>query len=349
MTLVDGPEVITWTAGKQDGGTRLDLAVASIVPGCTRNTAARLIKKGLALVNDSAKKPGYRLVPGDTVKAAVSIKEKSHRLAAEPLDVDIVFQDLSVIVINKPAGLVVHPAAGNFSGTLAHGLIYHFPELRNVCAEPERPGIIHRLDKDTSGIMVIARNSDSLKNLSLQFKTRSVYKTYIAFVHGNPDSDEGTIASPISRHPVHRKKMTADAGDPEKARHAQTSWRVAERYGTFAMLECSIKTGRTHQIRVHLSSIGYPVIGDQVYGYKNPRRLYKTDPEAADLASGARRQMLHAAEIAFTHPETGKYVRFTASMPDDMTGLRKALLKHSGRQTGFPQNPPTVQGHDPVF
>ncbi|MFO7931835.1 MAG: RluA family pseudouridine synthase [Thermodesulfobacteriota bacterium] len=349
MTAVGNPESITWTAGPEDDGIRLDLAVASTVPGCSRNTAVRLIKQGRVLVNESEKKPGYRIAEGDAISSSAVAPAQSCQLEAEPLDIDVVFKDRSVIVINKPPGLVVHPAAGNFSGTLAHGLVYHFPELHSVCEEPGRPGIIHRLDKETSGLMVIARNPESWKNLAAQFKARSVEKTYIAFVHGSPDTDEGRITLPIRRHPVYRKKMTTETVSGEKTRHADTLWKASERWRSFAMLECTIKTGRTHQIRVHLSSTGHPVIGDRVYGYKHPGRRHKSDPVLAGLIASAPRQMLHAAKIAFSHPESGRRIFFSAPLPGDMTELRESILKHMGTQISNPENFPTAPGHDPVF
>ncbi|MFP4158113.1 MAG: RluA family pseudouridine synthase [Desulfobacterales bacterium] len=349
MTSVRNPELITLTVGPEDDGIRLDLAVSSSVPGCSRNTAARMIKEGRVLVNGFEKKPGYRLSSADTVTYQAGAAEQSCQLEAEPLDIDVVFKDRSVIVINKPAGLVVHPAAGNYSGTLVHGLVYHFPELRSVCEQPERPGIIHRLDKDTSGLLVIARNPESWQSLSAQFKARSVEKTYIAFVHGSPDTDEGKITLPIRRHPVHRKKMTTENVSGEKTRHAETLWKVVERWRSSAMLECIIKTGRTHQIRVHLSSTGHPLIGDRVYGYKNPGRQHKSDPALAGMIAAAPRQMLHAAKIAFSHPESGRRVFFSAPLPGDMTALRESILRHMGRQIADPENISTAPGHDPVF
>lgn len=329
MTPAQDPAFITWTVGTDDAGKRLDQLVASNVSGCSRNTASRLIRDGIVLVNDEIKKTCYRLVPGDRVTSVARAPEQSYPFAGEPLDIDIIFKDPAFIVINKPPGLVVHPAAGNFSGTLAHGLLYHFPELRDVSFEPGRPGIVHRLDKDTSGVMVIARNRAALKNLSAQFKARTVEKTYTAFVHRNPEQDRGRILLPIYRHPVHRKKMAAGSQDHHKGRYAETLWQVIERYGGPAMLECTIKTGRTHQIRVHLSSVGHPVIGDRVYGYKRPSRLYHKNSRLADLISRVPRQMLHAGKITFAHPETGMPASFTASLPRDMSVFGKSLRAYA--------------------
>lgn len=329
MTRIQDSESITWTAGPDDSGKRLDRIIVSIVPGCTRGAAARLIREGGVLVNGTMKKPGYRLAPGDFVSSVASAPASpAERIIPEPITLNVVFKDSSVIIINKPPGMVVHPAAGNFSGTLVHGLLYHFPELRAMDDDPARPGIVHRLDRDTSGIMVIAGTPKARENLLSQFKSRIVKKTYTAFVHGEPEGEEGRIVLPISRHPVHRKKMAAGGKNPDKARHAETLWRTAERYGNIAMLECSIRTGRTHQIRVHLSTLGYPLIGDRVYGYRRPLRHYQDRPELSGVLARVSRQMLHAGEIEFMHPETGRPVSFSAPLPPDMEDLRKTLLQY---------------------
>ncbi|MCF8024410.1 MAG: RluA family pseudouridine synthase [Desulfobacteraceae bacterium] len=322
-------ESITWSAGPNQNGTRLDKLIASIVSGCSRNTAVRLIREGSVRVNNSVKKPGYRLLPGDTVTVTESGPEQGTEFSPEPIDIDVVFKDAAVIMVNKPPGLVTHPAAGHFSGTLAHGLLYHFPELGSVGPEPDRPGIIHRLDKDTSGLMVIARTQAAFDNLSRQFKARTVKKTYVAFVHGNPEQDKGRIVLPIYRHPVHRKKMATGGRNQKEGRHAETLWRVIKHYENLAILECNIKTGRTHQIRVHLSAIGHPVIGDRVYGYRHPGRLHRSNPQLAKLIARTPRQMLHAGKIAFTHPETGKPLAFTAPLPRDMAEFLKSLREYA--------------------
>ncbi|MFP4571338.1 MAG: RluA family pseudouridine synthase [Desulfobacterales bacterium] len=323
---------IKWTAGPDDSGKRLDQLIAAIVSGCARNTAARLIRQGSVLVNDAVKKPGYRLAAGDIVSTVAVAPQQSEQILPEPLGIDVVFKDPCFIIINKPPGMVVHPAAGNFSGTLVHGLLYHFPELGRMDQDSARPGIVHRLDKDTSGVMVVARNNEAREILSSQFKSRIVKKTYIAFVHGNPEHDEGRIIMPIYRHPVNRKKMAAGDKNHGRARYAETLWRVKERYRSLAVMECSIKTGRTHQIRVHLSSIGHPVIGDRVYGYRHPLRHYQESPELTGLLAGISRQMLHSGRIEFIHPDTGEPVSFTAPLPADMHDLHNALLRYAEKQ-----------------
>ncbi|MCF8111353.1 MAG: RluA family pseudouridine synthase [Desulfobacteraceae bacterium] len=337
MTRVQDHETITWTAGPEDSGQRLDRAIASIVAGCARSTAVRLIREGWVRVNGSVKKPGYRLAAGDTVSTVAAVPAGTEKIIPEPIPLDIVFKDSAVIIINKPPGLVVHPAAGNFSGTLVHGLLYHFPELQNMDQDTQRPGIVHRLDKDTSGIMVIAKTPRARQELLSQFKSRIVKKTYITFVHGEPEDDEGKIVLPISRHPVNRKKMAAGEKNSGKQRHAETLWRVKDRFGNIAMLECIIKTGRTHQIRVHLSSIGHPVIGDRVYGYKRPLRHYQERAEILSLLARVPRQMLHAGKIEFMHPKTGKQVSFTAPLPRDMEDLREALLEYKNKNPESPK------------
>lgn len=350
MTRVQEHETTTWTAGPEDSGKRLDRAITSIVPGCARSIAVRLIRGGRVRVNGTVKKPGYRLAAGDTVSTVAEVPTRTEKIIPEPIHLDIVFKDTAIIIINKPPGLVVHPAAGNFSGTLVNGLLYNFPDLQNMDQDTQRPGIVHRLDKDTSGIMVIARTRQARQDLLSQFKSRTVKKTYIAFVHGEPEDDEGKIDLPISRHPVNRKKMSAGEKTPGKQRHAETLWRVKDRFGNIAMLECIIKTGRTHQIRVHLSSIGHPVIGDRVYGYKRPLRHYQEHTELCRLVSRVPRQMLHSGKIEFLHPETGNQVSFTTPLPGDMEDLCKTLTQYKRKTKNLQKtDTTTAPGPDSAF
>lgn len=323
---------VTLTAGADQAGTRLDKLIASVIAGYSRNTAARLIREGFVRVNDSLKKPGYRLLAGDTVTAVPAEPQQKCKFSPEPLDIDIIYKDRALVVVNKPAGLVVHPGAGHSSGTLAHGLIHHFPELSDVGTEPDRPGIIHRLDKDTSGVILIARTQAAAENLSAKFKAREIEKTYTALVHGSPEKNDGHIDLPIYRHPVYRKKMAAGGHSHKEARHAETFWCIIQRYENLAMLECRIKTGRTHQIRVHLSAIGHPVIGDRVYGVRHPGRRYQGNPVLGDSISRVSRQMLHAGNISFLHPETEKPMSFTAPLPRDMINFIESVRKCSNNK-----------------
>ena len=320
-----GAETITFTAGDTEACQRLDQLIVSIVPGCSRNAAARLIQKGGVRVNHAEKKPGYKIVAGDIVTAAGRVPHRHPEFTPQPIDLDVIYKDSDVIGINKPPGMVVHPAAGHFSGTLAHGLAYHFPELENVGAEPDRPGIVHRLDKDTSGMLIAARTQTAFLHITRQFKDRKLEKSYVAFIHGNPEQDDGRIILPIYRHPVQRKKMAADLHDTGQGRHAETRWRVLARYGHLTMVECDIKTGRTHQIRVHLAAIGHPVIGDPVYGYKHPHRLYANQPDLAGIIRQVPRQMLHARQISLIHPQTGRRLTLTAPLPNDMASFGNSV------------------------
>ncbi|MBS0013057.1 MAG: RluA family pseudouridine synthase [Desulfobacterales bacterium] len=330
MTRSDGQ--ITLVAGADQAGLRLDQFVASLVPGCSRNTAANWIKKQQVLVGGAAKKPGYRVSAGDMVsvptRAAEPIASTAGRpIVPEPLDLDLLYVDAHIIAINKPPGMVVHPAAGHLTGTIAHGLVFHFPEIQNIGSEPSRPGIVHRLDKDTSGVLVAARTQAAWTSLTRQFQQRTVEKTYDAFVLGNPERDCGRITLPIFRHPGDRKKMAAAENPDLPSRHAETTWQVVGRFARAARLECQIRTGRTHQIRVHLAAIGHPVIGDAVYGCRRARKACRSFPDLKKIYHQSFRQMLHARHIALNHPQSGRVLRITAPLPDDMLWLQKAMEK----------------------
>jgi len=230
------------------------------------------------------------------------------------------------VVLNKQAGIVVHPAPGHGSGTLVNALLYHCPDLEGIGGEI-RPGIVHRLDKDTSGTMVVAKNAQTLDGLAKQFKARSVRKKYLALVYGELKKDAGTIDLPIGRHPVHRKQMSTTT---RKGRPAVTSWRVYKRFQDITLLELTLKTGRTHQIRVHCSTMGHPIIGDPIY---RPRKLFKNlDKKTEHLPTGTidllktiPRQMLHARQLGFVHPRTNEYMSFESPVPDDMAALMAQL------------------------
>ncbi|MGD8845060.1 MAG: RluA family pseudouridine synthase, partial [Desulfobacteraceae bacterium] len=243
-------------------------------------------------------------------------------LVPEPMALDIIFEDRHLIVINKPAGLVVHPAAGHPSGTLVNAILHHCPDLEGIGGEM-RPGIVHRLDKDTTGIIVVAKTDTALAELSQQFKARSVDKRYCALVHGVPDRDSGTIDLPVGRHPVDRKKMSTLS---PRGREALTLWRIKEKFGAVALLDLHLKTGRTHQIRVHCKSMGHPIIGDPVYGPRiKPSNWAKRDFALYQAVKGADRQMLHAYRVGFVHPVTAEYLHFDAPLPEDMISVIEAL------------------------
>jgi 23S rRNA pseudouridine1911/1915/1917 synthase len=306
---------------ESNAGRRLDTAVASRLSDCSRSLAATLIANQNILVNQQPKKPGYRLKSGDRIEGRIPAPELVD-YEPEPIPLQILYQDSHIIVINKQPGMVVHPAPGHPSGTLVNALLFHCPDLGAIGGEI-RPGIVHRLDKDTTGTMVVAKKSEAQEELSRQFKAREVQKKYLALVYGDVKSDTGEIKLPIGRHPVERKRMSTTT---RKGRAAETAWIVRQRLGGITLLELNLKTGRTHQIRVHCATIGHPVVGDPVYRSRKLIRNLKEKlpnhpaPVIAALKS-ADRQLLHAWQLGLTHPHSGKYMTFEAPLPADMEGL----------------------------
>jgi 23S rRNA pseudouridine1911/1915/1917 synthase len=309
------------TADASDASQRLDVVVAAHLPGCSRSFASSLIQSGKIRVGGEKKKPGYRVRPGDIIYGERPSFERP-ACDPEPIPLNILYEDAYIIVINKPAGMVVHPAPGNYTGTLVHGLLYHCPELGGVGGEM-RPGIVHRLDKNTSGVIIVAKSRVVHERLSRQFKARVVKKTYLGLVYGKVTPDHGEISLPIGRHPVHRKKMMVFS---PKAREAMTLWRIKERFQHATLLQLDLKTGRTHQIRVHCAAIHHPLVGDDVYApRRKPFRKTKRNSEALKVLESATRQMLHARSIALEHPVTDKIMSFTAPLPQDMQSLLNRL------------------------
>jgi len=310
--------------GVSDAGQRFDRIVSFYRSECSRSFAATLIQDGHITIQNKIKKPGYRVKPGQTIQGCIPVYEPPS-LQPEDIPLNILFEDSHLIVIDKPAGLVVHPAPGNASGTLVNGLLYHCPELGGVNAEL-RPGIVHRLDKDTTGTMVVAKNRLTLENLSQQFKKREVRKTYLALVYGVLESNSGRISLPIGRHPKDRKKMSTISS---RGREAQTVWHVKTRYTAATLLELELKTGRTHQIRVHCTSMHHPIIGDAVYTYARLGKIKRNESPLETLLRSARRQMLHARRLCFTHPVEKRFMSFTAPIPEDMQSLMDGLAGYT--------------------
>jgi 23S rRNA pseudouridine1911/1915/1917 synthase len=263
------------------------------------------------------RKPGYRIKTGDEICGCIPpptpILSKP-----ESISIDILHEDDDIVVINKQPGLVVHPAPGHHSGTLVNALLYHCPKLEGI-GGALRPGIVHRLDKDTSGVLVVAKNDRAHHHLSRQFKSRRVKKEYLALVYGKMESDSGSVSLPIGRHPVDRKKMSTNS---RKSRVAETTWQIRERFELASLIEINLKTGRTHQIRVHCAAIKHPVMGDNVYG---PRKTGKNVTYGKNLFGSVPRQMLHAWRIMLTHPATEAMVSFEAPIPSDMQAVITAL------------------------
>ena len=303
-----------------DEGKRLDVLVASFLSDCTRTYVAGLIGAGHIRVDGHIRKPGYRVKSGQKVSGVIP-PPVAVEFKPEPIPIEILYEDDHIIMVNKPPGLVVHPAPGHFSGTLVNGLLYHCPDLGGIGGKL-RPGIVHRLDKDTSGTLVVAKNDAAHTHLSRQFKSRKIQKQYLVLVHGDVKKKTGSIKLPIGRHPVDRKRMSTVS---PKGRMAETAWSVKEQFQGIALLEVDLKTGRTHQIRVHCAALNHPIVGDKVY---RPRKLEKTiarDHPQSDkilpLLQSAKRQMLHAWRLSFQHPHTGKAVSFESPLPEDMAQL----------------------------
>ena len=302
---------------------RLDLVIASRLSGCSRSYASLLIQNKKILVKGKTKKPGYRVKPGDEISGIIPEPE-TIKAEPEPLHLQILYEDKHLIVLDKKAGVVVHPAPGHTSGTIVNGILYHCPDIAAIGGKI-RPGIVHRLDKDTSGTMVIAKNSESHNNLVEQFKSRNIKKEYLALVYGSMANDSGLIKLPIGRHPVDRKKMSTFS---KRGRYAETCWSTKEDFKDASLLKVKIKTGRTHQIRVHLSSINHPLIGDSVYC--SGKEFKKVSGPVAGALKSVKRQMLHSHRLSFIHPAKGDEMTFVSKLPDDMEKIidRLKVINH---------------------
>lgn len=299
-----------------DYGKRLDFFLAESLDDVNRSRIADCIKNKSVSVNGCNKKPSYKIRPGDRIDGVVPPLEPIS-FEAENISLNIIHEDDDIVVINKQAGLVVHPAPGNWTGTLVQGLLYHFPEIE-ATGDELRPGIVHRLDRDTSGAMVVAKNTKALFKLSEMFKSRNVVKRYIAIVHGYVKNDSGVINRPIGRHPVDRKKMSITS---TKGKYAETHFHVLKRFHPASVLQCDIKTGRTHQIRVHCLSMNHPLVGDQVYALKSLNKKKSDDSSSQRMLAQATRQMLHSSYLEFFHPVTQKIMSFSVPLPIDMQDL----------------------------
>lgn len=296
-------------AGLDDRGVRLDVFLARRLENLTRSQIQILNQSGAIRVNGGQEKAGFRIRGGENIEVDLQVLT-AEPITPEQIPLQIYFEDRDLAVIEKPAGLVVHPGSGTRGGTIANALMFHFKNLSDVGGEG-RPGIVHRLDKKTSGLLMVAKNNVAHARLSEAFQQRRIQKTYLALVHGRPKRDTGTIDLTVSRHPTLRTKMAA--GRPS-GRTAHSEYKVLETFPGFSLLEVKIATGRTHQIRVHLSAIGHPVVGDDVYGEKSYKGFVN---KYGDLG----RYFLHATSLRFEHPTTGKSMEFHSSLPLELQEL----------------------------
>ena len=289
-------------------GERADQFIARLVPELTRSAAQRLLEEGAVTLAGRPVKKNYKTAPGDVLAVALPEPEP---VDAVPQDIplDVVYEDGDVIVVNKPVGMVVHPAAGHPDGTLVNALLYHCGESLSGINGALRPGIVHRIDRDTSGLLIAAKNDFAHQALAEQLQDHSLYREYEAVCVGTLREDAGTVDAPIGRHPVERKKMAVDR---KNGRAAVTHWQVLARYPGYTHIRCRLETGRTHQIRVHMASIGHPLLGDTVYGAKKP-------------VPGLAGQCLHARRLSFVHPRTGQRVTVECPLPDYFTGVLTKL------------------------
>jgi 23S rRNA pseudouridine1911/1915/1917 synthase len=321
------------SVAEKDRGKRLDQFLSEANLSLSRSQAKKLIETGNILLNQKPTKPSAHLKAGDIVSGTLA-KPKSLPMEPEPIPLTILYEDSSIIVIDKPPGMVVHPAYGNPSGTLVNALLYHCKDLAGINGIL-RPGIVHRLDKDTSGVMVVAKDDEAYHQLTKQFKNRTVEKVYLAIAYGKFGQEEGLIDSAIGRHPSERKRMSTRT---KKGRTAITRWKVMERLDGFTFLEIFPQTGRTHQIRVHLSSMGHPLLGDPLYGRKGrPGSIH--DPVLKECLKKMNRQALHAHRLGFNHPRTGERVQFVSPIPQDMKEVLEGLQSKSTK-IDHPPYPP---------
>ncbi len=355
------PDSALITVEPPNSGNRLDAFLAEHIEGWSRSRLQKLIENGDVLVNEKQAKASYKLRPGDEIDIDLT-EEPAARFEPENIPLDIVFEDECLAVLNKPARMVVHPGAGNQHGTLANAIAWHFlsepgavatgalgetgdrrrgsrddttvsdshlpPPISRLSSEEspvatapgsDRVGIVHRLDKDTSGLIVVAKDEQTHEALAEQFRLRQVFKSYIALVHGSTRDNQGTIDRPMARDRWHRTKMTVAAN----GRNALTNWRVRRRFEKFTLLNVEIKTGRTHQIRVHLASINHPVVGDATYNEGRDNTI--ADIEIKKAVEKLNRFFLHAEKLAFAHPATGEPLSFTSELPEELAQLLKLL------------------------
>jgi 23S rRNA pseudouridine1911/1915/1917 synthase len=314
-------ETLLFEAGDGEAGERLDAFLAARIESASRTAVKRLIEDGDVLVDGRSSKPSYKLRAGERVEVELTAPPPLD-LAPEDIPLDIVYEDDDLVVVNKAAGMVVHPAAGVRAGTLANALAFHFQQL-STRGGALRPGLVHRLDRGTSGLIVVAKTGAAHEDLAEQFRARTVFKSYVALVHGRVREPSGRIEQPVGRSPHQRTRMAVVRG----GRAALSLYRVRRSFERFTLLDVEIKTGRTHQIRVHLAWLKHPVVGDEVYGAGRDQNFPEARLRARIRALG--RQFLHAERLGFRHPQTGEEMRFHAPLPPELADFLAALEAES--------------------
>lgn len=303
-------ELLEFTAADEEAGVRIDRCLSDKYEYLSRSYLQKLLKDQGVTVNGKIVKANYKLQAGDLVQTTVPDLSEPDILP-ENIPLDILYEDDDVLVVNKPKGMVVHPANGHTSGTLVNAIMYHCQGNLSGINGVMRPGIVHRIDKDTTGALLVCKNDTAHRDLAQQLKDHTIKRRYRAIVSGNLKEDEGTVEGPIGRHPVDRKKMAINY---KNGKDAVTHYKVLERFGNATYIECRLETGRTHQIRVHMTSLGHPLLGDEIYGSgKNPYHL--------------QGQTLHAMVLGFVHPRTGEYMEFSAPLPEYFLNLLEKLRK----------------------
>ncbi len=297
--------------GEEEQDIRIDRYLTDCLKELSRSYLQKLLKNGDVLVNEGPVKASYKVVEGDRIFCRVP-EAVAPKILAEPMDLRVLYEDQDVILIDKPKGMVVHPAAGHLTGTLVNGLMHHCQGQLSGINGIMRPGIVHRIDKDTTGVLIVCKNDKAHRSIAAQLKAHTVTRRYRAIVHGQIREEEGTVDAPIGRHPVERKKMCVNE---KNGKAAVTHFQVLERFKDFTCIECRLETGRTHQIRVHMASIHHPLLGDLVYG---PARC---------PFNGLQGQVLHAGIFGFIHPESGRYMEFQAPLPAYFEELLDRLRK----------------------
>jgi 23S rRNA pseudouridine1911/1915/1917 synthase len=319
--------VFDWVVRETHEGTRLDKFLLETGNFASRHQIQKLIENGSVRVDGNPSKPSYRLKPSQAVRAEVPPPQPMEA-SPEPIPLDVLYEDEDLLVVNKPAGMVVHPAAGHARDTLVNALLFRCQDLSGI-GGTLRPGIVHRLDKQTSGLLVVAKGDEAHLALSKQFKAHSILREYVGLVHGNPAGQRGSVDLPIGRHVSERKKMSSQT---RRGRHAVTHWRAVRRLENFSLLRFTLQTGRTHQIRVHMAEQGHPIAGDLVYGGKRTRlgHLPAAHPDRKAL-EGLDRFFLHAEKLGFEHPRSGATLQFSCPLPEELEEILRSLAPRKSR------------------